>query len=87
MIDTGKVPEEMVRFLRNSWETYLKILETVSSQTEKVLEIILNQTDALQSEGKQMFKQWLIMMKESQDQYKKMMEENLKKLESMVNKE
>ena len=87
MIDPGKIPEEMIKFLRTSWETYLKILETLQSQTEKALEMILTQSDALREEGKKMVKKWMELMKEGQEQYRKMMEENLSKLESMLSKE
>ncbi len=86
MFDPTKIPEEMVKFLRTSWETYLKILETVQSQTEKALELILTQSDALREEGKQLIKSWLDLMKQSQEQYKKMMEENLSKLEEIMSK-
>ncbi len=77
----------MVKFIRTSWETYLKILETLQSQTEKALEMILTQSDALREEGKETVKKWMELMKESQEQYRKMMEENLSKLESMLSKE
>jgi len=86
MFDPTKISEEMVKFLRTSWETYLKILETVQSQTEKALELILTQSDALREEGKQLIKSWLDLMKQSQEQYKKMMEENLSKLEEIMSK-
>jgi len=87
MIDPTKAPDEMVRFLKASWETYLRMMETIQAQTEKILEVMLSQSGALQEEGKQMIKQWSEMMKQSQQQYKKMMEENLAKLESMIPKE
>jgi len=87
MIDPSKIGEEMVKFIRTSWETYLKILETLQSQTEKALEMILTQSDALREEGKEMVKKWMELMKEGQEQYRKMMEENLSKLESMLSKE
>lgn len=87
MLDPLKVSGEMVRFLKASWETYLRIMETIQSQTEKIVEVMLTQSGTLQEEGKQMIKQWTEMMKEAQAQYKKIMEENLAKLESMVSKE
>jgi hypothetical protein len=87
MLEPSKMPEDMAKFLRTSWETYLKLLETVQGQTEKVMEMMLEQSDNLRSDGKQMLKQWTEMMKQSQVQYKKMMEDNLDKLESMFKKE
>jgi hypothetical protein len=87
MLEPVKVPGEMVRFMKASWETYLRIMETIQAQTEKILEVMLTQSSAVQDEGKQMIKQWTEMMKEAQAQYKKIMEENLSKLESMINKE
>lgn len=87
MLEPVKVPEEMVRFMKASWETYLRIMETIQAQTEKILEVMLTQSSALQDEGKQMIKQWTEMMKDAQAQYKKIMEENLSKLESMVSKD
>ena len=87
MVEPAKMPEDMAKFLRTSWETYLKLLETVQGQTEKVMEMMLEQSDNLRSDGKQMLKQWTEMMKQSQVQYKKMMEDNLGKLETMFKKE
>jgi len=87
MLEPAKMPEDMAKFLRASWETYLKLLETVQGQTEKVLEVMLEQSDSVRAEGKEMLKKWTEMMKQSQVQYKKMMEDNLEKLETMFKKE
>jgi len=87
MLEPAKMPEDMAKFLRASWETYLKLLETVQGQTEKVLEMMLEQSDSVRAEGKEMLKKWTEMMKLSQVQYKKMMEDNLEKLETMFKKE
>jgi len=87
MLEPAKMPEDMAKFLRASWETYLKLLETVQGQTEKVLEMMLEQSDSVRAEGKEMLKKWTEMMKQSQVQYKKMMEDNLDKMETMFKKE
>ena len=87
MLEPAKMPEDMAKFLRASWETYLKLLETVQGQTEKVMEVMLEQSDSVRAEGKEMLKQWTEMMKQSQVQYKKMMEDNLDKMETMFKKE
>jgi len=87
MVEPTKIPDEMVKFLRASWETYLKLMETVQGQTEKVLEMMIEQSDLLRGEGKQMIKQWTEMMKLTQTQYKKMMEDNISKLETIFKKE
>ena len=87
MLEPAKMPEDMAKFLRASWETYLKLLETVQGQTEKVLEVMLEQSDSVRAEGKEMLKKWTEMMKQSQVQYKKMMEDNLDKMETMFKKE
>ena len=87
MFEATKMPEEMVKFLRNYWDNQLKTIETVESQTDKLVQMLFEQSDAVRSEGKQLFKQWTEMVKQSQVQYKKMMEENLAKMESMLKKE
>ena len=87
MIEPTKIPEEMVKFLRNCWDTQLKTIETVEGQADKLMQMFFEQSDAVRSEGKQLFKQWTEMVKQSQTQYKKMMEENLSKMESMIKKE
>ncbi len=87
MTGMEKSTEQMLGFLKASWEGYLRMMQTLQTQTEKVVELMLNQGEALQEESKQMLEKWVAMMKQAQDQYQKMMTENLKKMESMFSKE
>lgn len=83
-MDTKGIQKELFSFLKTSWETYIQMLETVQAQSEKTLELLLNQGETLKTEGRQMLQQWLDSMKKVQENYKKLVEENLKKLESYM---
>jgi polyhydroxyalkanoate synthesis regulator phasin len=76
--------KEMLRMVKASWETYFQMLDTMQEQSEKMMELMVSQGEALQSESKNALKQWLDNAKKTQEEYKKVMEENLSKLEGYL---
>jgi hypothetical protein len=81
-----EMQNEMLKMMKASWETYFQMLETVQEQSEKMLELVVNQGEALHSEAKTALRQWLDNAKKTQAEYRKVMEENLKKLEGYFSK-
>ena len=79
--------KEMLKMVKASWETYFQMLETVQEQSEKMMELMVSQGEALQSESKNALRQWLDNAKKTQAEYKKVMEENLSKLEGYLGSE
>ena len=76
--------KEMARMVKSSWETYFQMLETVQEQSEKMMEMMMNQGETLQSESKTALRQWLDNAKKTQAEYKKVMEENIEKLDGYI---
>jgi hypothetical protein len=87
MFEPTKLPEEMVKYLRSYWDSQLKTLETMEGQTDKLMQMLAEQSETVRTEGKQLFKQWTDVVKQSQTQYKKILQDNLSKMESMIKKE
>jgi hypothetical protein len=86
MFEPTKLPDEMVKYFRNYWDMQLKTIEAAEGQTDNLLQTLTEQTDAVRAEGKQLFKQWTDMVKQSQAQYKKLVQDNIAKMESMIGK-
>ncbi len=78
------VQKEMLKMVKSSWETYFRMLETVQEQSEKMMELMITQGETLHGESKTALRQWVDNAKKTQAEYRKVMEENLEKLEGYL---
>lgn len=75
---------EMLKMWKYSWENYLKNLNMMQDQGEKMLDLFFVQSDSVKDEAKRLIKEGIANTKEAQKSYVNVVEENLKKIEDML---
>ena len=75
--DYGK---EMYELIHKSVENTMNMLSMMQAQNEKFFNLVTEHTLEAQTEGRKMLDEWVKKGKEAQDAYKKMLEDNLKKV-------
>lgn len=80
----AQLPKELLKVWKTSWESYLKTVNTLQEQGDKMMELMLNQSDAYREEAKKLIKEWAQNTKEIQKNYLEAIQENWKKLEEML---
>lgn len=83
-MDGKEAQKEMLQLLKSNVETYFQTQEMLQNQSEKMLDMMVTQSEAIQTEGKNLLKKWLESVKKANADYRKMMEENLKKSEDYL---
>ena len=76
--------KEMLKMWKGSWATYVKTLEAMWYQGEKMLDTMMNRNPFMPEEYKKMLRGWAKQTKESGNTYIEMLNENMKKLEEML---
>jgi polyhydroxyalkanoate synthesis regulator phasin len=66
---------------RNSFETGMKTMETLSQQTKKVVDMTMNNANMVQEETKKLVENWYGSYKDMNKAYSDAMNEGLKTLE------
>lgn len=79
-----QLPREILKYWRSSWEMYLKTVKTMQEQADKMLELILEQSDVFRDEMKKSIRETAGNMKEVQSNYIQAIEQNLSKIEGML---
>jgi polyhydroxyalkanoate synthesis regulator phasin len=82
-MQTDQMPKEAFKLWKSSWDAYLKAMDAVSEQGEKLLDLMVKQGDEVREETKKMFKEWAASAKDMQGKYKQSIEETIKKFEEM----
>lgn len=85
-MDGKEMQKEFFQLVKANLETYFQAQEMLQSQSEKMLDILISQSEAIQTEGKQLLKKWLENLKKAGVEYRKVLEENLKKSEEYFGK-
>jgi len=76
--------KQMVGMWKASWETYLKSVQAAEQQGDRMLELMLQQSDTLQGEARKLVKQWADNAKEISRTYLGAIEQNVKKIEEIL---
>ncbi len=76
--------KQMVGMWKASWETYLKTVKAAEDQGDRMLDLMLQQSDTLQGEARKLVKQWADNAKEISKTYLGAVEQNVKKIEEML---
>jgi hypothetical protein len=74
-----QVPKQLMGMWKGSWETYVKTLKAAEEQGDRMLDLMLQQSEALQEETKKVIKEWA-------NNYKKMSKSYLDAVEQNINK-
>lgn len=81
-----KVGLEYVKFMRNAFRTSMKSVNLMQDQGERLLGLILRQSEAGYEESKKTLGEWADNYKQAREQFQSTVEENLAKLEESLSK-
>lgn len=82
----NKLIQEMTSLLKSNVENSFHALNMMQEQSEKITNLMLEQGQNLQNEGKKFMEQWLGCLKEGQAEYQKNLQEQIAQLENFVKK-
>ena len=79
-----QVPKQILGMWKSFWETYVKTLKAAEEQSDRMLDLMLQQSDTLQEEAKKLIKEWVKNSKEVSNSYLDAVEQNVNKIEEML---
>ncbi len=80
---TEKLGSETVTFMKSSLNSAMDNVSTLQTQFEKLLNTIIDQTQSSGAEGKKVVGEWMNMQKKGLDEYKKIVSQNITKMEDI----
>ena len=69
---------------RSAWETYVKTIKVAEEQSDRMLDLMLQQSSTLQEETKNLVKDWVNNSKNLSNSYLDAVEQNVSKIEGML---
>jgi hypothetical protein len=85
MMESGKMAKQMIDFYKSAFDNNFNAMIMFQEQTEKTMQTALGQASWLPAEGKKVVDEWIKAYKQGRDEFKKMVEENYKKVEEYFN--
>ena len=79
-----QVPKQVLGMWKSSWETYVKTLKAAEEQSDRMLDLMLQQSDTFQEEAKKLVKEWVKNSKEVSKSYLDAVEQNVNKIDEML---
>jgi polyhydroxyalkanoate synthesis regulator phasin len=76
--------KQMVGVWKASWETYLRTVKAAEEQGDRMLDLMLKQSDTLQDESKKVVRQWVQNAKEVSKTYLDAVEQNVSKIDDIL---
>lgn len=76
--------KQMLDLWKSSWETYLKTVKAAEEQGDRMLDLMLRQSDTMQDEAKKMVRQWVQNAKEVSKTYLDAVEQNVGKIDDFL---
>ncbi len=86
MIEPGKMAKQMIDFYKSAFDNNFNAMVMFQEQTEKTMKTALDQASWLPAEGKKVVDEWIKAYKQGRDEFKKITEDNFKKVEDYFNK-
>jgi hypothetical protein len=77
---------EMFKMWKTSWESYVKTLQMMQEQGDKMLDHFLSQSDAVREETKKMMREGMSNAQQAQKTYIQAVEENFNRFEELFGK-
>jgi polyhydroxyalkanoate synthesis regulator phasin len=77
---------EMFKMWKSSWESYVKTLQMMQEQGDKILDNFLTQSDAVREESKKMLREGMSNAQQAQKAYFQAVEENFNRFEELFGK-
>ena len=79
-----QVPMQILGMWKSAWETYVKTIKVAEEQSDRVLDLMLQQSSTLQEETKNLVKDWVNNSKNLSNSYLDAVEQNVSKIEGML---
>ena len=73
---------QMIDFNKSAYENAFKNMNMLQEQMEKVVNLYIDQASGMSEEGKKAAKEWASMYRKGFEDYRKLVDENFKKLEA-----
>jgi polyhydroxyalkanoate synthesis regulator phasin len=77
-----KMAKQMIDFNKATFDNSFSSMVMLQEQTEKMVSSFVDQAAWLPEEGKKALKEWLATYKKGREEYKKMVDEGYKKVDS-----
>ena len=74
--------KQMIDFNKSAYENAFKNMNMLQEQMEKVINLYIDQASGMSEEGKKAAKEWASMYLKGFEDYRKLVDENFKKLEA-----
>lgn len=79
-----QVPKQILGMWKGSWGTYVKTLKAAEEQGDRMLDLMLQQSDTFQEDAKKLVREWVSNSKKTTKSYLDAVEQNVKKIEEML---
>ncbi len=79
-----QVPMQILGMWKSAWETYVKTIKVAEEQSDRMLDLILQQSSTLQEETKNLVKEWVNNAKNLSNSYIDSVEQNVSNIEGML---
>jgi hypothetical protein len=81
MMQPKEMLKQMIEFNKSAYENALKNMNILQEQMEKVINLYIDQAPGMSEEGKKAAKEWAAMYKKGYEDFKKLVDDNFKKME------
>jgi hypothetical protein len=80
-METGKIAKQMIDFQKTAFDNTFSAMVALQDQTEKMVNITIEQSAWLPEDGKKAINEWTEACKKGRDDFKKLVDENFSKAE------
>ena len=80
-MEPQKIAKQMIDFNKTTFDNSFGAMIMLQEQTEKMVNMSLEQATWLPENGKEVINEWLVTYKKGREDFKKTMDENFKKVE------
>ncbi len=83
-MDTKMMQKMMLEGMRTFIRGSLDAMDSLQEQMIKMWKMVLEQSESLQKEGEKAFNDWLETLRKSREEFRRNMDEGLRKLEEVI---
>ena len=83
-MNSEQVPKQILGMWKSYWETYVKTLKAAEEQGDRMLDLMLQQSDVFQGEGKKLIREWINNSKKLSKSYLDAVEQNVNRIDEML---
>jgi hypothetical protein len=86
-MDPKMMQKMMLEGMRSGMRMTFDAMTTVQEQLEKMWKMFLEQNEEMRKEGEKVLGEWLENMRKGREEFKRNLEDGLRKMEDLVDKE